>query len=125
MNKAILIGRLTKSPEIRTTTDGLNIARYTLAVDRMKKGEADFITCVAFGKAADFAEKWLTKGTKIAITGHIQTGSYEGKNGKVYTTEIVIESQEFCEKKAATEQPPEPATDDFMSIPDGADLPFA
>lgn len=125
MNKAILIGRLTKSPEIRTTADGLNIARYILAVDRMKKGEADFITCVAFGKAADFAEKWLTKGTKIAITGHIQTGSYEGKNGKVYTTEIVIESQEFCEKKTATEQPPEPATDDFMSVPDGADLPFA
>ena len=125
MNKAILIGRLTKSPEIRTTADGLNIARYILAVDRMKKGEADFITCVAFGKAADFAEKWLTKGTKIAITGHIQTGSYEGKNGKVYTTEIVVESQEFCEKKAAPEQPPEPATDDFMSIPDGADLPFA
>ena len=125
MNKAILIGRLTKSPEIRTTADGLNIARYILAVDRMKKGEADFITCVAFGKAADFAEKWLTKGTKIAITGHIQTGSYEGKNGKVYTTEIVVESQEFVEKKAATEQPPEPATDDFMSIPDGADLPFA
>lgn len=125
MNKAILIGRLTKSPEIRTTADGLNIARYILAVDRMKKGEADFITCVAFGKAADFAEKWLTKGTKIAITGHIQTGSYESKSGKVYTTEIVIESQEFCEKKDPTAQPTEPATDDFMSIPDGADLPFA
>ena len=125
MNKAILIGRLTKAPEIRTTADGLNIARYILAVDRMKKGEADFITCVAFGKAGDFAEKWLTKGTKIAITGHIQTGSYEGKNGKVYTTEIVVESQEFVEKKEQTAPEKEPATDDFMSIPDGADLPFA
>lgn len=125
MNKAILIGRLTKAPEIRTTADGLNIARYILAVDRMKKGDADFITCVAFGKAADFAEKWLSKGTKIAITGHIQTGSYEGKNGKVYTTEIVVESQEFCEKKEQTAPEKEPATDDFMSIPDGADLPFA
>lgn len=125
MNKAILIGRLTKAPEIRTTADGLNIARYILAVDRMKKGEADFITCVAFGKAADFAEKWLTKGTKIAITGHIQTGSYEGKNGKVYTTEIVVETQEFCEKKEQPAPEKEPATDDFMSIPDGADLPFA
>lgn len=124
MNIAALIGRLTKAPEIRTTADGLNIARYTLAVDGFN-GNTDFIQCVAFGKAAETAEKWFKKGTKLAVTGSIKTGSYEGKNGKVYTTEIIVKTQEFCEKKDTTAQPTEPATDDFMSVPDGADLPFA
>ena len=123
MNKVILIGRLTKDPEVRYSTgeNSMAIARYTLAVDRRGK-ETDFINCVAFGKAGEFAEKWLAKGIKIAITGRIQTGSYENKEGKkVYTTDVLVEDQEFCEKKAesVTEN-----NSDFVNIPDGEDLPF-
>lgn len=124
MNVAILMGRLTKKPEIRTTTDGLSIASYTLAVDRLK-GEADFINIKAFGKGADFAEKYLDKGMKIAVTGRIQTGSYTNKEGrKVYTFDVIADRQEFCERKAESA----PAQDDgFMRVPDGVDeeLPFA
>lgn len=124
MNVAILMGRLTKKPEIRTTTDGLSIASYTLAVDRLK-GEADFINIKAFGKGADFAEKYLDKGIKIAVTGRIQTGSYTNKEGrKIYTVDVVADRQEFCERKAESA----PAQDDgFMRVPDGVDeeLPFA
>lgn len=122
MNVAILMGRLTKKPEIRTTTDGLSIASYTLAVDRLK-GEADFINIKAFGKGADFAEKYLDKGMKIAVTGRIQTGSYTNKEGrKVYTFDVIAERQEFCERKAESA----PAHDDgFMRVPDGEELPFA
>lgn len=138
MNKVILMGRLTRDPEIRYSQnqDGnqMAIARYTLAVDRRykKDGEqsADFIGCVAFGKAAEFAEKYLKKGIKIAVTGRIRTGSYTNKEGnKVYTTDVIIEEQEFAESKAASEShagaaPAEP--DGFMSIPEGIedDLPF-
>lgn len=129
MNNVVLMGRLTKDPDVRTSTAGLDIARYTLAVDRRFKrdGEptADFIQCAAFGKTASFAEKYLKKGVKIAISGRLQTGSYEGKNGKVFTTEVIVESQEFCERKEQTATEKEPATDDFTSIPDDADLPFA
>ena len=110
MNKVILMGRLTRDPDIRYTEgdNSLAIARYSLAVDRRFKREgeatADFINCVAFGKSAEFAEKYLTKGIKIAITGRIQTGSYTNKEGqKVYTTEVVVEEQEFAESKAASE----------------------
>ena len=142
MNKVILIGRLTRDAEVRQTQgdNGTTIARYTLAVDRRFKQEgqptADFINCVAFGKAAEFAEKYLRQGTKIAIVGRIQTGSYTDKNGnKVYTIDIVIEEQEFAESKAssgeANTQPkpqptPSPLGDGFMNIPDGIDeeLPF-
>lgn len=124
MNVAILMGRLTKKPEIRTTTDGLSIASYTLAVDRLK-GEADFVNIKAFGKGADFAEKYLDKGMKIAVTGRIQTGSYTNKEGrKIYTFDVVADRQEFCERKAESA----PAQDDgFMRVPDGVDeeLPFA
>lgn len=123
MNVAILMGRLTKKPEIRTTTDGLSIASYTLAVDRLK-GEADFINIKAFGKGADFAEKYLDKGMKIAITGRIQTGSYTNKEGrKIYTFDVVADRQEFCERKAESAQ----THDGFMQVPDGIDeeLPFA
>lgn len=124
MNNVVLIGRLTKDPEIRSTTGGTAIARYTLAVDRRFKrdGEpsADFITCKAWSHNAEFAEKWLKKGVKIAVTGRIETGSYEGKNGKVYTTEVVVESQEFVERKADR-----PAPDDFAPVPDDESLPFA
>ena len=137
MNKVHLLGRLTRDPEIRYSqgNDQLAIARYTLAVDRRYKRDggqtADFIRCVAFGKAAEFAEKYLKKGTKIAATGRIQTESYTNSDGqKVYTTDVVIEEQEFAESKAAdadgSSQPAESDARGFMSIPDGIedDLPF-
>ena len=133
MNKVILIGRLTKDPDVRYTTgdNSTAIARYTLAVDRrFKKDETDFIGCVAFGKSGEFAEKYLKKGIKIAISGRIQTGSYKDKEGRtVYTTDVVVEEQEFCESKGQGEKPamqPEKPEDGFMSIPDDIDeeLPF-
>lgn len=150
MNKVILMGRLTREPDIRYSqnADGsLAVARYTLAVDRRRtrgNGDnndqtADFISCVAFGRTAEFAEKYLHQGTKIAITGRIQTGSYTNKDGqKVYTTDVVIEEQEFAESKSAsggagaayTPSRPEPsqaAGSGFMEIPDGVEdegLPF-
>lgn len=139
MNKVILMGRLTRDPEVRYSQGDTPtaIARYTLAVDRRtrKDGEAsaDFISCVAFGKSAEFAEKYLHKGTKLVITGRIQTGSYTNKDGqKVYTTDVVVEDQEFAESKAAAagnqEGNSQPATsgDGFMNIQEGMDeeLPF-
>lgn len=102
MNKFFGIGRLTKDPEIMHKGE-TNIARYSLAIDR-RKGEADFINCVCFGRAADFAEKYLQKGMKIAVAGRIQTGSYKTKDGRtVYTTDIVVEEHEFCEGRKAQE----------------------
>lgn len=134
MNKVILTGRLVRDPEIRYTQNDTAIARYTLAVDRMYKrdGEqsADFIRCVAFGRPAEFAERYLCKGIKIAVTGRIQTGSYTNRDGqKVYTTDVVAESQEFCERKAESPAPSaQPAFDPdrFMDIPEDIDegLPF-
>ena len=111
MNKVILMGRLTRDPDIRYTQgeNSTAVARYTLAVDRRRAGadgqrEADFIGCVAFGRQAEFAERYLHQGTKIAITGRIQTGSYNDKDGqKVYTTDVIVEEQEFAESKAASE----------------------
>ena len=108
MNKVILIGRLTRDPEIRRAP-GENssvVARYTLAADRRTgrrdEGQADFIPCAAFGKTAEFAEKYFRKGMKIAVTGRIQTGSYIKADGtKVYTTDVIIEDQEFAESKGA------------------------
>ena len=145
MNKVILIGRLTRDPEVRYSQgdSASAVARYTLAVDRRFKrdGEqsADFINCVAFGKSAEFAERYLRQGVKIAVTGRIQTGSYTNRDGvKVYTTDVVIEEQEFAESKAASASnnsyQPAPAPsprvdigDGFMNIPDGIDeeLPFS
>lgn len=141
MNKVILMGRLTRDPEVRYSQgeNRMAVARYTLAVDRRARrdGEqsADFISCVAFGKAGEWAEKWLRKGIKIAITGRIQTGSYTNREGqKVYTTDVVIEEQEFAESRAASEgnsqgqqrRQEQSAGDGFMNIPDGIDeeLPF-
>lgn len=144
MNKVILMGRLTRDPEVRYSQgeNSLAIARYSLAVDRRFKrpGEpdADFINCTSFGKAAEFAEKYLKQGTKIAVTGRIQTGSYTNKEGqKVYTTDVVVEEQEFAESKAASSEssnygqssrpaPSQAIGDGFMNIPDGLDeeLPF-
>lgn len=111
MNKAILMGRLTRDPEVRHSQgeNQMAIARYTLAVDRAySRGNddpgADFISCVAFGKSGEFAEKYFRKGTKIVVIGRIQTGSYTNKDGvKVYTTDVVVESQEFAESKAASQ----------------------
>lgn len=157
MNKVILMGRLTRDPEVRYTTgdNQMAIARYTLAVDRKFSRNnddgpnADFIPCICYGKAAEFVERYLKKGTKMAITGRIQTGSYTNRDGeKVYTTEVVVEDQEFAESKgSSTSSSTAPAQSDakssegqkksrqeykqgtmdgFMNIPDGIDeeLPF-
>ena len=156
MNKVILMGRLTRDPDIRYSAGETNtaVARYTLAVDRRftrrdgsdNQQTADFIGCVAFGRSAEFAEKYLHQGTKVVVTGRIQTGSYTNRDGqKVYTTDVVVEDQEFAESKAASDgrgmmntgapaaRPATPAPaqaaapgDGFMNIPDGIDeeLPF-
>lgn len=145
MNKVILMGRLVRDPEVRYSQgeNATAVARYTLAVDRRfnrNNGEdsADFIGCVAFGRSAEFAERYLHKGTKLVVTGRIQTGSYTNKDGvRVYTTDVVVEEQEFAESKNASGQseggysaPARPTntsiSDGFMNIPDGIDeeLPF-
>ncbi len=158
MNKVILMGRLTRDPEVRYSQGdrSMAIARYTLAVDRRgRRGAndngqqtADFIPCVAFDRAGEFAEKYFHQGTKLVVTGRIQTGSYTNRDGqKVYTTEVIVEDQEFAESKNAasgapqmapahTQAPahqegrPSPANaigDDFINIPDGVEdeeLPF-
>lgn len=156
MNKVILMGRLTRDPEVRYSQGDspLAIARYTLAVDRRQarnnngdEQTADFINCVAFGRTGEFAERYLHKGTKIAVTGRIQTGSYTNKDGvRVYTTEVVVEEHEFAESRNASAgnegfsggyngggyaggnnaPAPSGAGDGFMNIPDGIDeeLPF-
>lgn len=155
MNKVILMGRLTRDPEVRYSQgeQPMAIARYSLAVDRRNarsnnnnsdEPTADFINCVAFGRAGEFAERYFRKGTKIAVSGRIQTGSYTNKDGvKVYTTEVVVEEQEFAESKASANggnnggnanggnnggynYNPTGAGDGFMNIPDGIDeeLPF-
>ena len=138
MNKVILMGRLCADPEVRYSQNENQtaVARYRLAVDRRFKREgdqtADFIPCVAFGKAAQFAEYYLHRGTKIIITGRIQTGSYTNKDGqKIYTTDVVVEDQEFAESKGASSgngvtAPQAADPDGFMSLPDGIDeeLPF-
>ena len=137
MNKVILMGRLTKDPDVRYTQgeNPVAIARYSLAVDRRFKREgeqtADFINCVAFGKNGEFAENYLRKGTKICISGRIQTGSYEKDGQKVYTTDVVVEEHDFCESKSANQsgsrpEPSQGADDGFVEIPDGLEeeLPF-
>ena len=137
MNKTVLIGRSTKDADVRYSQGDkpMTIARISLAVDRKFKQEgqptADFINCIAFGKTAEVIEKYVTKGTKIAVVGHIQTGSYTNKDGqKVYTTDVVIDELEFCESKSQQTQnntpAPHPASDDgFMNIPSNyEELPF-
>lgn len=128
MNKVILAGRLTKDPDVRYGQDGNAIARYTLAVDRMKEG-TDFPNCVAFGKAGEFAEKYLCKGMKILVEGRINTSSYTNKEGKkIYTTEVFVDRHEFCERKSETTNLPgvEISDMEFMDIPEGLEdeLPF-
>ena len=143
MNKVILMGRLTRDPEVRYTTgaDMMAVARYSLAVKRRSRRgsdeQTDFINCIVFGKPAEFAEKYLHRGSKILVTGRIQTGSYTNKDGqKVYTTDVVVEEQEFAESKnasggtgsapASNPSPSSASGDGFMDIPDGIDeeLPF-
>ena len=149
MNRVILMGRLTRDPEVRYSQGerSMAIARYTLAVDRRgRRGgngddsaqTADFIPCVAFDRAGEFAEKYFHQGTKLVVTGRIQTGSYTNRDGqKVYTTEVIVEDQEFAESKNAAGEnsgftpsdrpsPSSAAGDGFMNIPDGIDeeLPF-
>ena len=151
MNKVILMGRLTRDPEVRDSQGerAMAIARYTLAVDRRGRRSqddgaqtADFIQCVAFDRAGEFAEKYFHQGTKVLVTGRIQTGSYTNRDGqKVYTTDVIVEDQEFAESKNASQgaghdggyqaaQRPAPASaigDGFMNIPDGVEdegLPF-
>lgn len=151
MNKVILMGRLTRDPNVHYTAgdNPMGIARYTLAVDRRIKREgeatADFISCIAFGKAAEFAERYFRQGIRIVVSGRIQTGSYTNRDGnKVYTTDVVVEEQEFAESKnsaagnnntqgnTAAEQQSENQgvsvdADGFMNIPDGIEeeLPFS
>lgn len=126
MNKVILMGRLTRDVEIK---DGdTKVGRYSLAVDRRftKEKETDFINCVCFGKAAEFAEKYLKKGTKVVVTGRIQTGSYTNKDGqKIYTTDVIVEDQEFAESKNNSEQTTS-NENDFMDISktDMSEMPF-
>lgn len=141
MNSAQLVGRLTRDPEVRYSDGGSTVTRFTLAVDRRFKkdggDDADFINCVAFGKTAEFLEKWFRKGQRLGLTGRIQTGSYVNQEGtKVYTTEVVVENVEFVESKGASagdggpQQRPAPTSaigDGFMNIPDGVEddgLPF-
>lgn len=140
MNKVILVGRLVREPEIRysQSENSMAVSRYSLAVDRKfnkDESSADFITCIAFGKNAEFAEKYLHKGTKILVIGRIQTGSYTNKDGnKVYTTDVVVEEHEFVESKGSSgtgggssnRSEPSSVGDGFMNIPDGIDeeLPF-
>lgn len=137
MNKCIFVGRLVRDPEMRYAEgSGTAIARYTLAIDRFPKKEgqpsADFISCIAFGKNAEFAEKHLIKGMKILVEGHIQTGSYTNKDGqKVYTTDCIVEKHEFVESRNSGSAPEVGSTsgksdDGFMNIPAGIDeeLPF-
>ena len=151
MNKVILMGRLTRDPNVHYTAgdNPIGIARYTLAVDRRIKREgeatADFISCIAFGKAAEFAERYFRQGIRIVVSGRIQTGSYTNRDGnKVYTTDVVVEEQEFAESKnnaagnnnaqgntAAGQQSGNQGVsvdaDGFMNIPDGIEeeLPFS
>ena len=140
MNRVILMGRLTRDPEVRYTSgeNSMAVTRYTLAIDRSvkKQGEqsADFINCVAFSKAAEFAEKYFRQGMRVLVSGRIQTGSYTNKEGqKVYTTEVIIDTQEFADSKGESagggskKQEANVDADGFMNIPDGVDdegLPF-
>lgn len=121
MNRFLGTGRMTKDADIRVS-ESTTVARFTIAIDRrFKKGETDFISCVAFGKTAEWMEKYTHKGMKLEIEGHIQTGSYEKDGKKVYTTDVICDSVEFAESKKAEKQ-----NDGFMSVVENDDnMPFA
>lgn len=137
MNKVILMGRLTRDPEVRYSQGErmMAIAKYTLAIDRRKTQQnsdpgADFINCVAFDRAGEFAEKYFRQGLRVLISGHLQTGSYTNKDGqKVYTTDVIVESQEFADSRRDGSGAGSRGSkdDDFMNIPDNVEdegLPF-
>ena len=137
MNKVILMGRLTRDPEVRYSQGerSMAIAKYTLAIDRRKTQQnsdpgADFINCVAFDRAGEFAEKYFRQGLRVLISGHLQTGSYTNKDGqKVYTTDVIVESQEFADSRRDGSGAGSRGSkdDDFMNIPDKVEdegLPF-
>ena len=128
MNKCIFIGRLCRDPEIKYAKDNMCVAKFTLAVDRKGKDkEADFISCTAFGKTAEFVEKYIKKGTKIALEGRWQTGSYTNKEGaKVYTNDCIVEQIEFAESKKSDDQTAPASPDNFMNLPSDLDdeVPF-
>lgn len=141
MNNVSLVGRLTRDPEIRYTDGGSSVAKFSIAVDRRFKKEgqpdADFPNCTAFGKTAEFIEKYFKQGQRIGLIGRIQTGSYTNNDGvKIYTTDVIVDGVEFVESKGSTSQdngyqssrpdPSSAAGDGFMNIPDGIDeeLPF-
>ncbi len=134
MNKVFLVGTFTRDPEVKNSQQNNMVAKWTLAIDRKFKdvnGEygTDFINCVAFGKTAQFVEKYFTKGMRIGLDGRIQTGSYNDKDGrKVYTTDIVAENVEFVERKSATptegkSEMTEQEKDQFIAVVDN-ELPF-
>jgi single-strand DNA-binding protein len=128
----MLMGRLTKDPEVRYTGgESMAVARYTLAVNRRYKKnsdkEADFISCVTFGRSAEFAEKYLRKGMKIAVIGRISTGNYKDKDGNTrYTTDIIVDEHEFAESKGEKKEVAVRSfdEDDFLTVPEGEELPF-
>ena len=129
MNNVSLVGRLTRDPEIKTTNSGSTYARFSIAVDRRgKDAGTDFINIVAFGKTSEFIERYFRKGQRIGINGRIQTGSYEGKEGKkVYTFDVIAENVEFVESKSASSSATPANADGFVNIPDGVEdpgLPF-
>lgn len=129
MNSVSLVGRLTRDPEIKTTNSGSSYARFSIAVDRRgKDAGTDFINIVAFGKTSEFIERYFRKGQRIGIDGRIQTGSYEGKDGKkVYTFDVIAENVEFVESKSASASATPANADGFVNIPDGVEdpgLPF-
>lgn len=132
MNKVIMMGRLTRDPEISSSTSGTTFARFSIAVDRKIKTEgqpeADFFNCTSFGKQAEFIERYLKKGTKIVITGRLQNDSYTNKDGqKVNSTKIITEEVEFAESKKDGQTEQKTENNDFLSIPDGMadELPFS
>lgn len=136
MNKAIMMGRLTRDPEVRYSNEGSAVSKFSLAVDRRYKREgqpdADFFNCVAFGKTAEFTEKYLRKGTKVVLEGELQNNNYTNKDGqKVYGMQIVVNSLEFAESKSSSNSAPASTqqvdSNDFMNVPDVAEeeLPFA
>lgn len=133
LNKVALIGRLTRDPDVRYTQgdSSMCVARYTLAVDRRGKKQdgqpnADFISCVAFGKSGEFADKYLHKGMKICVAGHIQTGSYTNKEGnKIYTTDVVVEEYEFCESKGESDTLPSDTPKENVKKPESTKSSFS
>ena len=132
MNKVIIMGRLTRDPEISSSTNGTTFARYSVAVDRRFKREgdpdADFFNCTSFGKQAEFVERYLKKGTKVVVTGRLQNNNYTQKDrSKVYSDQIMVEDVEFAESKKADGSESTASSDDFLNLPEGLveELPFS